>query len=188
MQVYLLTNDVNGKYYVGKTVQSGLRRYLIDSKRWPAENGKNRCMPIVNAIAKYGFDAFTAEGLAVATDAAQLDDLERLWIIALDARNSKIGYNICAGGGASRLGLKNSPEHNRRISESNTGRTPAGYVRTAEHRRQLHARMLNGGGTKAGKLGGKRAGELRMQNFTPEQRKATARTAAAARWGRVGTR
>ena len=39
-----------------------------------------------------------------------------------------------------------------------------------------------------GKLGGKRAGELRMQNFTPEQRKATARTAAAARWGRVGTR
>jgi len=28
MQVYLITNLVNGKYYVGKTVKKSLRRYL----------------------------------------------------------------------------------------------------------------------------------------------------------------
>jgi group I intron endonuclease len=97
MQVYLLENTTNGKYYVGKTVSKNLHWYL-SVKRWQANHGNPGRMPVVAAIHKYGFDKFSIQVLTTAETRSQLDDLERLWIIALDSRNSAHGYNICAGG------------------------------------------------------------------------------------------
>lgn len=138
MQVYLLTNLINGKYYVGKTVSKNLTRYL-SGKRWAARHGQCRTMAIVNAMAKHGVDNFSSSVLAVAASREQLDALERLWIIVLDSRNSAIGYNISAGGGGASRPC--SEETKRRIGIANKGRKPKIYVRTEEHRQQLRDRM-----------------------------------------------
>jgi group I intron endonuclease len=147
MYVYLLTNKVNGKYYVGKTVHRNLNSYL-SVKRWAARHGKFQGMPVVCAMAKYGVDNFSVDVLAVAYTPEELDELERLWIIALNSRDTAIGYNVNLGGSAGRLGMPCSEEHKIRIGAANRGRKPKGYVRTEEHRRQLRERMR---GNKIGK-------------------------------------
>jgi hypothetical protein len=42
--------------------------------------------------------------------------------------------------------------------------------------------------SKLGKKGGLKGGKSRMDSLTPEQRKALAKKAAAARWGKRGTK
>lgn len=140
MQIYLLENTINGKYYVGKTVSKNLNSYL-SVKRWAAKFGKQQCMPIVRAIAKYGWDAFKVHVLATAENAKQLAELERLWIVSLNARDPQVGYNVSAGGEASRLGISMSDETKVKIGTANRGRKPKGYTRTEEHRKQLSERM-----------------------------------------------
>ena len=145
LQVYLLENTVNGKYYVGKTVSHSLNSYL-SVKRWAARHGKAQNMPVVRAMQKYGISAFRATVLVTADSAESLSELERLWIIVLDARNPHIGYNISAGGGGARRPC--SLETRLKIGRANKGRKPVGYARTAEHSQQVRERMK---GNKHGK-------------------------------------
>lgn len=140
MYVYLLTNKVNGKYYVGKTVNKNLRRYLVTQKVWRAKAGRFvGGMPIIMAIAKYGWDNFIVNVISTATSQEQLNNLERLWIIVLNARDSTVGYNIAVGGGI--VGVPCSDVAKAKISAANKGRKPVGYIRTDEHRKQLSDRM-----------------------------------------------
>lgn len=139
MQVYLLINEVNGKYYVGKTVSKNLNKYL-SVKRWAARHNKNLGMPLVRAMRKHGVENFSTSVLAKVDNPAQLLELEKVWIIALDSRNPRYGYNVCAGG-IGTTGLACSEERKQKIGLANKGRTPKGYVRTEEHKRQLRERM-----------------------------------------------
>ena len=104
MYIYLLTNKVNGKYYVGQTKKKNLQKYFI-FKRWCARVGKKTNMPIVKAIAKYGWDNFIVDILAIPETPEQMNDLERIWIILLNARDPEFGYNLCIGGGKGQLTL-----------------------------------------------------------------------------------
>lgn len=168
MILYLLTNTVNGKVYVGKTVRKNLNAYL-SVKRWQAKNGNPGRMPVVNAIAKYGWDKFEVRELCRCADSDTLNAIEKQWIKDLDARNPEKGYNVCEGGGLGRLGLKNSKDHNQKIGAANKGRKPKGYVRTEKHRQQIRDRMQgNNRGVKFTK-----DSALRLAaSLTPEQRKA----------------
>lgn len=180
MVVYLLTNMVNNKKYVGRTVHDNLNRYL-SVKRWQAKRGLTRNMPIVSAIAKYGWQSFDVTVLCRVSDVTLLDILERQWIEDLDTRNPDKGYNICEGGGTGRTGVKNSAEHNRLIGLANKGRKPVGYVRTEENRQQLRDRM------KGNKIGVKITSDTTKRwsnSLTPEQRSERARKAAKARWNK----
>lgn len=135
MQVYLLTNLVNGRYYVGRTVNPDLHDYL-SVKRWAARHDKVPSMPLIRAMRKYGVENFKAEVLTTTDSIKQLDELERLWIAVLDAQH--FGYNVAAGGsGASR---PCSEDTKRKIGIANKGRKPAGYVRTEKHKQQLSER------------------------------------------------
>lgn len=85
----------SGKRYVGQTVR-GLRR------RWQAHtatanSGKARITPLINAIRKYGGDAFELEVLAIVYDKADADALERAFI---DLRSALVPtrYNVSNGG------------------------------------------------------------------------------------------
>jgi group I intron endonuclease len=145
MNIYLLTNKVNGKYYVGKTVQSNVKRYL-SSKKWAATLPKDdprgeAYMPIVRAIRKYGFENFIVEVLAETDNHEKLCALEKLWIVLLDARNTSIGYNICAGGKGT-TGRKNSEETLVKMRKAAEGRVPPPYTRTEKHRQQSRENML----------------------------------------------
>ena len=138
MLIYILENTVNGKYYVGKTRSNNLHDYL-SVKRWGARHGKIKGMPVVAAMAKYGIDKFEARILTTAETDEQLNQLERLWIAVLNARDPKIGYNIAPGGEAVRSGPL-SEEHKKKIGLANKGRRPKPYVRTAKHRQQISDR------------------------------------------------
>jgi len=140
MFVYLLTNAINGKYYVGKTVSKNLNRYL-SVKRWAARHRKGYPMPVVRAMAKHGIENFFVDVLAIPENAEELDNLERIWIILLDSRNPKLGYNVLPGGDTGRLGLPCSDEAKQKIGIANKGRKPVGHTRTEAHRQQLRDRM-----------------------------------------------
>ena len=160
MFVYLLTNTVNGKYYVGKTTHHNLDWYL-SVKRWAARNKKDHVMPVVRAMAKYGVENFSVDVLAVSDKVEELNNLERLWIIILNSRDATLGYNICSGGDVGRLGIPQSQETKDKIGHANKGRKPVGYVRTETHRQQLRDRVCRRGRSPGGSGAGPSQRRLR---------------------------
>jgi len=101
--IYLITNTVNGKYYVGQTVNAiagRWRGHKSAARRSDIRDGD--CKILNRAINKYGRKAFIVEQLTEALSAEQLNELEQLWIWALDATNKKVGYNQTFGGAGCR--------------------------------------------------------------------------------------
>lgn len=90
--IYVLTNTVNGKRYVGQTILDVQLRF---SKHCHPSQHPTR---IKNAIHKYGKENFTVETLASATNQDDLNFLERHFIAELGTLNRRIGYNVTPGG------------------------------------------------------------------------------------------
>lgn len=93
--VYLLTNLVNGKIYVGQTVNLKAR---IGNYRRCDRDGYAITRPIELAIKKYGWGNFICEQIATASSDEHLNKVETLWIICLQSAVAKIGYNRTLGG------------------------------------------------------------------------------------------
>lgn len=91
--VYLVTNNVNGKVYVGQTVDP--------AGRWGAHKGKGpKSRSLISlAVKKYGHESFSFEVLHGNLDKAQADFFEIHYISVLCADDHDFGYNIVAGGG-----------------------------------------------------------------------------------------
>lgn len=178
MYVYLLTNKINGKYYIGKTKKNDLCKYFV-FKRWCAKKGGHyHRMPIIAAIAKYGWESFIVEILGTAETEENLNELEQLWIILLNSRDPEIGYNIAIGGG--RVCAPLSEETKAKIGAANKGRKPKGYVRTDLHRQQRKDAMK---GNTLGKKFVSGTSANYILNETPEQK--TIRSASIkAAWAR----
>lgn len=93
VSIYLITCAVNGKFYVGKTVQkvrNRWRRHILDAK-------KGVDLRFYRAIRKYGPENFTVQKLA-SIDAGRVDELERFWIALLKTLDPEFGYNSTTGG------------------------------------------------------------------------------------------
>ena len=92
--IYQITNDINGKIYVGKTVKNNIqerwKEHLKDYK-------KSRCekRPLYDAMNKYGPENFSIKELEECS-LEELNDKEIYWIEKLDS--FKYGYNATAGG------------------------------------------------------------------------------------------
>jgi group I intron endonuclease len=147
--VYKVTNRVNGKVYIGKTIRT------LES-RWKQHiyyaNRGNR-PPIAIAIRSYGPDAFDVSPLAFSNSLPELNDLEREYIQEFRSYDRKYGYNLTLGGdGASpgelnpmfgkthtdevkeklrqfHLGKKHSEETKRKIGDSERGEKNGFYGR-----------------------------------------------------------
>ncbi len=94
MLIYLITNKVNGKKYIGQTAE-GLER------RWSKHtyNARKGCQTALGrAIRKYGTEAFGVIQIASCLDKESLDATERLCIIQHQSNNPKYGYNLTDGG------------------------------------------------------------------------------------------
>jgi group I intron endonuclease len=128
-QVYLVTNTVNGKKYVGqtfRTLEVRWTQHCVDAK-------KGIPFLFYRAIRKHGAEAFVVTLLDTAPDQKSLDELETQWITRLNTMspggyNTKLGKQghpspeVCAQISASNKGVKKSAEHARHISEGKKGR------------------------------------------------------------------
>lgn len=96
MFIYLITNQVNGKKYIGMTklsVEHRWYRHVQSSKR------KGIRTPILLAINKYGPDNFSIKMIATAKTRAELCDKEK-WYIQEHCSSLALGkgYNLTVGG------------------------------------------------------------------------------------------
>jgi group I intron endonuclease len=107
--VYLITNLVNGKVYVGQTWWSARRRWT--KHQTDARVGRKQYFHA--AIRKHGAESFALGLLGCAESQEELDAFETLWIILLDATNPSIGYNTKQGG----RGGKHTAATKKKISE-----------------------------------------------------------------------
>ena len=92
--IYVITNDINGKQYVGKTnnsIEKRLKEHIKDSR-------KERCekRPLYNAMNKYGIEHFHIEKLEECS-AEKSAVREEYWIAKLDTYGHN-GYNATRGG------------------------------------------------------------------------------------------
>ena len=92
--IYVITNDTNGKQYVGKTnnsIEERFREHVSDSK-------KRRCekRPLYAAMNKYGVEHFSIEVLEEC-NAENSSEREMFWIQALNTYGHT-GYNATLGG------------------------------------------------------------------------------------------
>lgn len=114
--IYKLTNAINGKSYVGKSVN--LYQRIISHKHLKPRY----CIDF--AIRKYGFQNFKIEVLHYfdnLPENLELLALETAFIIDSESLCSSGGYNICLVG-SENSGLKRSEETRKRLSIAKLGK------------------------------------------------------------------
>lgn len=86
--VYLYTNTVNNKVYVGRTMQS------LKARANKHGSGYKSCTKFWNAICKYGWDKFRLEILAENISYEESVRLEKYYIQLYKSNQQEFGYNI----------------------------------------------------------------------------------------------
>ncbi len=119
-RLYLITNSVNGKRYVGFTSKTLKHRF---NEHVYAAMKRNSTCALHCAIRKYGVDAFSIEELDNDLTRLVVGVLETSYIDVLDTHvsNGK-GYNQTFGGDGA-YGYKHTPEIRLKISLGNKGKT-----------------------------------------------------------------
>lgn len=118
-EVYFHYNPVSQKGYVGQTIVGVVSRWKDHVKHAYLPKSAGFLYPFARAIRKYGPDAFEHQVLSSAHSRAELDNLEKIWIILLQSRES--GYNL-ATGGEGNPGLKHTAEAKAKMSRNRTGK------------------------------------------------------------------
>ncbi len=118
MVVYRVTNQVNGKVYIGRTA-------LTASDRWhrhvsAARLGKG-CRLLGAAIRKYGIKTFVVESIYEAKTSDELSKMETFFIILHQSNLRENGYNLTLGGEAGTFGFKHSEETKQKIAAGRQG-------------------------------------------------------------------
>ena len=111
--IYLVTNLVNNKIYVGQTKQGVEKRWLAHVKK--SRNGSQ--LYFHRSISKYGVDQFDRHTVAEGLDRTSADNLEKLWIVLLGTHDREFGYNSTFGG----EGVHHTPDSLTKLSVSHLG-------------------------------------------------------------------
>jgi group I intron endonuclease len=116
--IYKATNLINGKIYIGKTIQKFVRR-KNNHIRHASNNLDN--FYFHNAIRKYGIENFKWEIIYECNDGLLLNLMETMKIIINHSHVSEGGYNMTWGGDG-QFGRICSDETKRNISKKLKGR------------------------------------------------------------------
>ena len=109
--VYLIWNMVNGRRYVGQTVQTLETRFKGHANCKTTAIGK--------AIRKYGVKNFRYGVIKSCASKEEMDYWEKYFIVALHSK-TPYGYN-CTDGGEGTVGVERSPETRAKLSAAKTG-------------------------------------------------------------------
>ena len=112
MEIYKVTNKLNGKCYIGKTIYN-----LEERKKGHLKVRYTRNYPFYNAINKYGLESFIWETIYICNDENELNKMEMYFIQELNTLHPN-GYNLSLGGDG-QSGFKHSEESRRKISKNN---------------------------------------------------------------------
>lgn len=122
MIIYMATNTVNCKSYIGKTTKVLSKR--IYAHKWSSVKGEKHNVyksKFYNAIRKYGIESFVWEVLDIANNIEELNEKEKYYIDKF--KTIENGYNISPGGngGDSFSNHPNKEEIREKIRSSCTG-------------------------------------------------------------------
>jgi len=133
--IYTITNLVNGKIYVGQSVNW--------TKRWKGHTHsafvRKEDHPLYHSMRKHGLDKFICEPLLQVKTKEDADYQERMWILLLGAHVSKHGY-VCTWGGNGWTGP--SDEMRKKKSESAKSVFAADITRHAKYRSDIDTNEL----------------------------------------------
>jgi group I intron endonuclease len=121
MIIYKITNTINGKLYIGQTVNTL-------HHRWKQHCRSSGCRYLSSSIKKHGKENFTIEEIDRADNIEELNKRESYWIEFYNSTNSKFGYNLESGGRNKLL----AEETKLLISKANKGK-----IRSPEARKKL---------------------------------------------------
>jgi group I intron endonuclease len=113
--IYKITNNINGKSYIGQTIRPLKRRWQ--------EHCQNveRCKVLHRAIVKYGKENFTIKEIDTADTSNELNDKEIYWIKYYSTLIPD-GYNMTkGGGGVCGLDMSKTEDWKRKIGNGNRG-------------------------------------------------------------------
>ena len=111
--IYLLTNNINGKLYVGKSIHSLDRRWGNHC----AQATRGSTCAIHRAIRKYGPSNFERELISENVPADELDMTEIIWIHTMNSKCPS-GYNMTFGGDSGGDPPWDDPEYRRKQTDS----------------------------------------------------------------------
>lgn len=113
--IYIITNKLNQKVYIGQTSRS------LEIRMQEHKSTKSGCIKLRNAISKYGSEIFHIEALCSVTQLATANFLENYYIKLFDS--IKNGYNLKEGGSNG----SPSEETRKLMSEQHKGEKNAMY-------------------------------------------------------------
>lgn len=122
INVYKITNNINGKVYIGQTKRDIRQRFL--RHMCDGENEK-LSTHFANAVKKYGRENFSYELLETVDDQRTADEREMYWIKYYNSCDVLYGYNMSHGGfrcgGNTYAGIKDMAPIKQKLSESKRG-------------------------------------------------------------------
>lgn len=111
MHVYKITNKINGKIYIGKTIKDDIQKRLKEHYNFSSNKGKK--MMISEAIKKYGLENFEIQSIYKGVDDEDICKAEIKFIKLFKSTDKSIGYNILSGGN----GVVPTEELRKKLSE-----------------------------------------------------------------------
>ena len=129
MEVYLVTNTVNGKQYIGQTTQPVATRWSQH-----VHESRRAHLPLYAAIRKYGCESFVLSVLDTAVSQEELNQKEKDFIEAYNTLDRDFGYNLHEGGNKPPL---MTPVAAAKGGASRRGRKRPQYVIDAVRKAQL---------------------------------------------------
>lgn len=135
--IYLLKNKINGKIYIGQTID--FNRRMNEHKNRKPSLSKKYNYHITKIINNYGFNNFSSEIIDVAYSKKDLDKKEKYYINLYKSNDPKIGYN-------SRSGSLKEPL-NKKTRKLMT-KSHKGLKETAETKRKKSNKIIAFGETK----------------------------------------
>jgi hypothetical protein len=128
---YKITNLINGKFYIGSTGVSFIRRYKEHLSKF--KNNNNVCKKLFNAFKKYGIENFEFTLLEITTKENILSTEQKYLDLGSD-------YNICKIAGSC-LGVKRSEEvkNKQRGSKNHYAKTIIQYTLDGKKIREFNS-------------------------------------------------